>query len=216
MKTKTLRVLIADDEDDTRDLLGMSLGRADMHVDTVASGVEAIALLPRGYDILVTDIVMPGMDGLELLQWISARELELIRIVITSFADKNNVKEALNHGADYLLEKPFAGAQLIKVIRHLTTPSASRRPTGSGSYRSPTPLPDDDDISELFQRRLASLPLTVNEQRIVTYILKGLANKDIADILQNSEQTIKNRINTIYKKLQISSRSQLFHIVFPI
>jgi DNA-binding NarL/FixJ family response regulator len=206
------RVLIVDDEADTRDFLGRALRRAGLEVVLAGDGKEALALIDADADadtaVVVTDLIMPRMGGLELLDALRQRGLEPIRIVITSFADKDNVKAALNSGADYLIEKPFTGPQLASAIEHLRAQRAGRKPAPGGG--------DEDALSDLFRDRVRSLPLTDVEKRIVILIAKGASNATISGALQLSEQTIKNRVSMIYRKLGVAGRTELFHLLFPI
>ncbi len=69
---------------------------------------------------------------------------------------------------------------------------------------------------QFFQRRLLGLPLTPREREVVTGLLKGHANKELASELGLSEQTVKNMLSAIYAKLGVQSRTELFHAIFPI
>jgi DNA-binding NarL/FixJ family response regulator len=193
------RVLIVEDEADARDLLVRGLNRLGFVADGAVDGVAALAMLEQGWDAVVSDIQMPRMDGLQLLGELRVRLPEATRVIITSFGDKDRVLAALNAGAHYLLEKPFTTKQLAELLTRLL------------SERS-----DESRIDQLFDRRLAMLPLTKREREMVVLVLKGCANKDIADALGIGEQTVKNALGAIYLKLGVSSRGGLFHLVFPI
>jgi len=193
------RVLVVEDEVDARELLVRGLVRQGFAAEGASDGAVALELLPRGWDVVVTDLLMPRVDGLTLLKEVSRRCPGTTCVVITSFGDKDRVLAALNLGADYLLEKPFSAQQLGDVITRLL---AERN--------------DDNQIDQLFVRRLAGLPLTPRERELVVLVMKGLANKDIARQFDLGEQTVKNALFALYQKLGISSRSELFHLVFPV
>ncbi len=198
--TPAPRILIVEDEVDARELLVRGLNRQGFAADGASDGQNALELLPRDWDVVVTDLLMPRLDGLGLLKELSQRLPHALRVVITSFGDKERVLAALNLGADYLLEKPFSALQLGDVITRLL---AERNE-------------DENQIDQLFVRRLAGLPLTPRERDLVVLVMKGLGNKDIARQLDLSEQTVKNALFALYQKLGIASRSELFHLVFPI
>jgi DNA-binding NarL/FixJ family response regulator len=198
--TPAPRILIVEDEVDARELLVRGLNRQGFAADGASDGQNALELLPRDWDVVVTDLLMPRLDGLGLLKELSQRLPHALRVVITSFGDKERVLAALNLGADYLLEKPFSALQLGDVITRLL---AERND-------------DENQIDQLFVRRLAGLPLTPRERDLVVLVMKGLGNKDIARQLDLSEQTVKNALFALYQKLGIASRSELFHLVFPI
>lgn len=193
------RVLVVEDERDARELLVRGLGRLGFEAEGAADGVAALELLAKPWDAVVTDLLMPRLDGLGLLKELAARCPSAVRIVITSFGDKERVLAALNLGADYLLEKPFVAQQLADVIARLLAERDDQR-----------------QIDQLFVRRLAGLPLTPRERDLVVLVIKGLGNKDIARQLELSEQTVKNALFALYHKLGIASRSELFHLVFPV
>ncbi|MFN0009739.1 MAG: response regulator transcription factor [Planctomycetota bacterium] len=193
-------VLLVEDEATGRDLLARGLARSGYEVSTAADGAEAIALLDDGIDYVVTDIVMPVMDGLGLLAEMNRRKHRAQRVVVTSFADKDRVVAVLNLGADYLLEKPFSVETLASLLARLT---ADRRDGVA-------------DITQFFRRRLHRLPLAPREREMVELVLRGDSNKQIARKLGLSEQTVKNTLSSAYGSLGVQSRGELFHVVFPI
>jgi DNA-binding NarL/FixJ family response regulator len=193
------RILVVEDESDARELLVRGLVRQGFAAEGASDGAAALDMLSRGWDVVVTDLLMPRVDGLTLLTEVAARAPGTTRVVITSFGDKERVLAALNLGADYLLEKPFSAQQLGDVLTRLL---AERD--------------DEKQIDQLFERRLAGLPLTPREREMVVLVMKGLGNKDVARQLELSEQTVKNALFTLYQKLGIASRAELFHLVFPV
>ncbi len=198
--TAPSRILLVEDEADARDLLVRGLVRQGFAAEGAGDGMAALALLPRGWDVVVTDLLMPRLDGLGLLKELPGKCPGALRVVITSFGDKERVLAALNLGADYLLEKPFSAQQLGEVLTRLLAERSD----------------DEKQIDQLFARRLAGLPLTPRERDLVVLVMKGLGNKDIARQLDLGEQTVKNALFALYQKLGIASRTELFHLVFPV
>ena len=193
------KILLVDDEADTRELLARSLGRRGFDVTTASNGEIALGLIDNGFDVVVTDILMPRLDGIGLLKILRDREPPPVCIVITSFADKERVIDALNLGARFLMEKPFTTENLANVITRLLEEQTNEAGLGI-----------------IFQRRLTHLNLGQREQELVIYLLKGLSNRSIADVLGTTEQSVKNSFHQLYQRLGIGSRSELFHVVFPI
>ena len=193
------KILLVEDEADTRELLARSLGRRGFDVTTASNGEIALGLIGNGFDVVVTDILMPRLDGIGLLKILRDREPPPVCIVITSFADKERVIEALNLGARFLMEKPFSSENLANVITRLLREHTS-----------------EEDLDIIFQRRLTHLNLGQREQELVIYLLKGLSNRSIAEVLGTTEQSVKNSFYQLYQRLGIGSRSELFHLVFPI
>ena len=193
-------ILLVEDEAAARELLARGLSRLGYRVTGVGDGADAVPLLHRQWDIVVTDLQMPRLDGLRLLDEVNRLCPRALRVVITSFADKDKVVAVLNLGADYLLEKPFGVDRLAGILERLL---ADR----SGS---------SDSMVQFFQRRLLGLPLTVRERDLVAGLLKGQSNKELAASLGIHEQSVKNALSAIYAKLGVQSRTELFHAVFPI
>jgi excisionase family DNA binding protein len=102
------RILIVDDEPAVRDLLAKTLQSADYEVDTAPDGHTAIEYLDaRGYDLLITDLRMPGMDGLSVIREGRRRSAGLPVIVITGYSSEASAIEAINLGVSGYLTKPF-------------------------------------------------------------------------------------------------------------
>ena len=193
------RILLVDDEVDAIELLAEGLTRRGFVVVTAHDGETASRLLDGGFSAVITDLVMPRMDGIELLKRIPRTDPQALRIVITSFADKERAVAALNLGADYLLEKPFTTRRLVELLERLLEDQG----TVAGA-------------SAIFERRLQQLGLTAREQTLVTLTLKGLGNQDIAQAIESTEGAVKNALLRLYQRLGIGSRGELFHLMFPI
>jgi CheY-like chemotaxis protein len=151
------RILLVEDEFPARELVARGLARLDYHVTAVGDGAEALPLLQQPWDVVVTDLAMPRLDGLGLLAEINRVCPNVLRVVITSFADKDRVMAVLNLGADYLLEKPFGVDRLAGILARLLAERPQAEP----------------DLALFFQRRLLGLPLTPRERELVTGLLKG-------------------------------------------
>ena len=203
-------ILLIEDEQDARELLARGLERQGFRVQAAGDGEAGMALLERAnFDVLITDLHMPIVDGNTLLENIRDLHKRMIRIVITGFNDSENIKRALNANTDHLIEKPVDLMGLDLLIKKLL----QERDSLVDDY-------DEEELDDLTQRlydiRLKTLQLTTRQRLLVSYILKGMSNKSIADVTGQSEQVIKNAISNLYKKLGIGSRSQLFHVVFPV
>lgn len=112
------RILIVDDEAYIRDLVRDTLRARRYESATAANGVEALDLLGREkFDIVVTDVVMPGMGGLELVKAIRKSYPHIRVIVLTGYPRNADIGDFLLQGADDLLPKPFRANDLMEVIR---------------------------------------------------------------------------------------------------
>jgi len=113
------KILLAEDEKSMRDLLALMLRKEAYVVDTAESGTAAREHLDRGgaYDLVITDISMPGMSGLELLRHSRRVAPDTAVVLMTAFGSKETAIEALNDGAAYYVEKPFDLDEMKVVAR---------------------------------------------------------------------------------------------------
>jgi len=110
------RILVVDDEPGVRDLLAKILATADYHVDTVPDGASAIERLRAAeYDLLITDLKMPGMDGLSVIREARRTAPVLPVIIITGCSTEASAIEAINLGVAGYLTKPFRLPRILAV-----------------------------------------------------------------------------------------------------
>ena len=113
----TGRVLIVDDHPHARESIAYVLGQAGHRVDCVSSAVEALHLLEgESFDVVVTDLQMPGMSGLELIQQLQRRPHGAQIVMVTAHATISSAVNAIRHGAFDYIEKPFEADQLEQLI----------------------------------------------------------------------------------------------------
>src|SRR5437879_11152861 len=111
------RVLVVDDEQSLRKVLAATLQREGYEVQVAADGEEALGALDRdGADVVVTDLVMPKMDGLSLLRKVVARHPDVPVIVVTAHGRVDSAVEAMKAGAFDFVTKPFEHAELKAII----------------------------------------------------------------------------------------------------
>ena len=110
------RVLIVDDEQTVRDLVAKTLTMADYDVDTAPDGPSALdRLSATEYDLLITDLKMPGMDGLSVIREVRRRSTELPIVIITGYSTEASAIEAINLGVSGYLTKPFRLPRVLAV-----------------------------------------------------------------------------------------------------
>src|SRR5258708_25215402 len=118
------RVLVVDDEQSLRKVLAATLQREGYEVQVAADGQEALLALDRdGADVVVTDLVMPKMDGLSLLRKVVARHPDVPVIVVTAHGRVDSAVEAMKAGAFDFVTKPFENAELKSIIAKATRQS---------------------------------------------------------------------------------------------
>jgi two-component system NarL family response regulator len=166
----------------------------DMEVVAEAgSGQQAIELFQeRTPDIILVDLRMPGMSGVEVIANIRACCPEARCIVLTTYDGDEQIYQALQAGAWAYLLKSVTREEFVAAIRAV--------------YAGQRHVP-----SELASRLVAYMPrseLTVREREVLQLVVKGKSNKDIAAALAISEHTVKNHVNNILSKLGVSDRTQ--------
>lgn len=183
-------VLVTDDDPDLRILLQTWLSASGYHVLTAASGAEALAIAKQQpVDVLVTDLKMPGLSGLELMAILKESSPELPVIFLSGHATVEATIEALREGRafDFLLKPLVHMGQLTLAIEKALHQRAARplRPVGDSTGQ-----------------------LSARERQIVALVAEGLENREIAERLSISENTVKNHLARIYDKLKVSNRVQ--------
>lgn len=202
-----IRVLIAEDERLTREALAQLLAlEDDIEIVGQAQDGEQALKLARHFtpDVLLTDINMPKMTGIELTQKVK-QELPLVGIVIlTIYHDDSNVFQAIKAGAlgyvlkDSPLEETVAAIRAIANGDGLLHPSIAARVMSEFNRISMQRTKDTQLFSELTDR----------EVEILKEVATGKRNREIADTLFISEKTVKNHISSILFKLQVNDRTE--------
>jgi FixJ family two-component response regulator len=113
-------ILIVDDEKNIRLALSMSLETLDIPVETAASGEEALERLAQGgYGLMLLDLRLPGLDGMEVLRQVSQQRPEIKTIIITAYGSIDLAVEAMKLGAVDFLQKPFDAGQVREMVRRI-------------------------------------------------------------------------------------------------
>lgn len=130
------RVLLADDDDAIRENLGAFLGRAGFDVQTAADGVAALTAVASGKpQLIVLDVVMPGIDGRSVLRRLRAAGTWTPVVLLTQIGESYERAAALEEGADDYLNKPFDPQELVARIRAILRRTAAGVPSLAGSQR---------------------------------------------------------------------------------
>ena len=212
MAAKT-RVLIIDDHPLFRQGIRWSLEEiGDMEVVGEAeNGQEAIKLAERAMpDVVLVDINLPGLNGLEVARVIKRRDPRIAMIVLSVYEDDEQLFQAIKVGAAAYSSKDVHPNDLVAMIRevsrgkYLINDSVLAKPhvaTRVLHQLRELASNDDEQTSALFA------PLTSREIEILDCIARGLSNKEIANELSISGQTVKNHITSILSKLQVNDRT---------
>jgi DNA-binding NarL/FixJ family response regulator len=201
-----IRVLLVDDQNLIRRGL-RALLKTDSELEIVGeaeNGSEAIDLIPTVRpDVVLMDIRMPIVDGVEATRIICARSDAPKVLVLTTFDDREYVTQAIQAGAAGYLLKDTPFEELTQAIR-LVTKGYTQLGPGLASKLLVPPTPSSTLIvADAWQE------LTPREQEIVAAIATGASNREIAATLFIAEKTVKNRITSILSKLNLRDRTQL-------
>ncbi|GLW98980.1 response regulator transcription factor [Microtetraspora sp. NBRC 16547] len=213
--TGPIRVVVADDQPLLRATLTMLVGTApDMvavgEAGTGGQAVEAAARLRP--DVLLMDVRMPGMDGLEATRLIRADPaLAAVRIVmLTTFDLDEYVFRALRVGAAGFLLKDIPPADLLAAIRVVASGEALLAPTVTRRLIAEFARRDETDA--LIARELSQV--TDRERQVLALIARGLTNPEIADRLGVSVSTVKTHVRRLLAKLSVHDRAQLVIVAY--
>jgi YesN/AraC family two-component response regulator len=114
------RILVVDDEENMLQMLKTFFTEKDYSCLTAKNGVEALQILEKEQiDIVITDMKMPEMDGLDLLKNIKEKHKNISAVIMTGFSEEYTTTEALNLGADGYITKPFRNKELLLILKRI-------------------------------------------------------------------------------------------------
>lgn len=188
------RVFIVDDDPAIVDSLRYLLEQNSYPVQTYTSGEDLFrSISPETVGILVLDVRMPGIDGMQVLEILRARNYLVKTIIITGHGDIPMTVRAIKGGAVEFLEKPFYPETLMQAIEE----TAAAIDTGE--------LKGSDELPEIERFR----SLNPRERKILNGIVRGLSNKELADSLDVSLRTIQFGRSRMFKKIGFQNRGEL-------
>jgi DNA-binding NarL/FixJ family response regulator len=208
-----IRIMIVDDHPLFREGLRRVLeAEEDILVEAeVADGHEAIALAREiRPDVVLLDISLPSINGLQVTREIKASLPDTAVINLTAYHDEEQIIHAINAGASAYYPKEVMPDTLMFAVRHVT----------QGQWVIDDRVLNEDELGDwLFAqyRQLAAtgivddsrfVPLSAREMEILQYVVRGSSNKGIAHALQISQQTVKNHISSILRKLDAKDRTE--------
>lgn len=218
----SIRVLLVDDQ-----LLFVESLRIVM--ETRARDIEIVAIARDGSsalqaveeyrpDVVIMDVRMPGLDGVEATRIIHRKYPEIRIIMLTTFDDDDYVFQAIQHGAAGYLLKDMPPAELLDSIRLINrghvmfSPAVASKITRTSSRSTAMPAgteqADDDSVSPTVRYSM----LSRREHEVFHLIVDGFDNREIAERLNLAEQTIKNHVSEIYAKMAVPDRLHLIRL----
>ena len=195
-----IRVLLVDDHDMVRRGLAVFLQAfPDMElVGEAEDGPEAIEICnATPPDVILMDVMMPEMDGIEATRRIRARHPDIQVLMLSSSKDEDAIKSAIQAGAIGYILKNIGPTELADAVRAAQRGEATLSPAATQALVAATARPPEPDYH-----------LTERERELLSLLTKGLSNPEIADRLTISLSTVKFHISSILSKLGASSRTE--------
>ncbi|MED3476393.1 response regulator transcription factor [Bacillus thuringiensis] len=155
-------------------------------------------------DVILMDLYMPEMDGVEATAYIKKEYPNVKVIVLTSFSDQAHVLPALRAGASGYILKDVEPDQLVEAIRSAYKGNIQLHPDIANALLSQT-LPVEEKEEE---HSIQVDVLTARENEVLQLLAKGMSNKEIASVLVITEKTVKAHVSSILSKLNLSDRTQ--------
>ena len=179
-------IFFVDDEPKVRKAVRRTLERMRLKVSCFARAADCLEQLhPGECDLLITDVKMPGMDGIELLKKAKRIVPWLQVLVITGYGDIPMTVRAMKAGASDFIEKPLDRRGFLSTVESVLKRDARAAP-------------------------LLGKLLTPTERIILRYVLDGKSNKDIASVCHRAISTIEDHRHKIYKKIGVTNLGGLF------
>ena len=199
----SIRVLIVDDHAIVRKGIRALLSEAGGFevVGEADNGQAAVLCAQETHpDVILMDLLMPGVDGIEATRQIASRQPETRILVLTSFAADNKVFPAIKAGASGYLLKDSSPEELVRAIRQVQRGEPALHPTIARKLLQ--------EIARPAERQPAPEALTDREMTVLRLIAQGLSNQELADQLAVSEATVRAHVSRILGKLHLASRTQ--------
>jgi NarL family two-component system response regulator LiaR len=205
MTQDTIHILITDDQaivrKGIRALLATESGLEV--IGEAQSGAEAVDLSARlRPDVILMDLMMPEMDGIEAIKRITAGESTARILVLTSFATDDKVFPAIKAGALGYLLKDSTPEELVQAIRQVHRGESSLHPAIARKVLQELSRPPEPE------KKPTSDPLTEREVEVLRLVARGFNNQAIAEQLVISEATVRTHVSNILSKLHLASRTQ--------
>lgn len=203
--TPVIRVCLVEDQtlvrEGIRSLLALAPGIEV--VAEAADGAAALDAIPASHpDVVLLDVRMPNLSGIDVLRTLAARGSLPPTIVLTTFEDEELVVESLRAGARGFLLKDVSLDGLVRAIRTVVAGGTFVQPVDSGRARLSESVRTDFDALEKPD------PLTEREREVLRLLAGGYSNREIGRALSMAEGTVKNHVSSILSKLGVRDRTR--------
>ena len=198
-----IRVIVVDDHPVVCAGLARLIGAEDdIEVLTTAlDGETAIALdAEHRPDVMLMDLSMPGMDGVEATRRVSTTYPSTAVVVLSSFSERRTVLEAIDAGAAGYLLKDGGMDDILRAVRAAAQGESPLAPRAAQAILSARPARQMPELS-------------VREREVVDYVVEGLRNREIAERMGITEKTVKTHLTHVYQRLAVDTRAEMIAAV---
>ncbi len=206
---ETIKLLIVDDHPVVREGIGAMLRREPDFkiVGEASNGLEAVEkareLEP---DVILMDLRMPELDGVEAITRIRADYPEVKFIILTTYSDDEYIFKGIAAGARAYLLKDAPREELFKAIRMVSKGESLIQPVVASRVL--------DKLAELSRKTPSADVLSEREIEVLQLMAKGVSNKELADQLSITQSTVKTHITSIFQKLNVTTRTEAVTTAF--
>ena len=206
-----IKILVVDDHAIVREGL-KALLELDNDVEIVTeacSSKECFKILTKDiYDVVLMDLKMPGIDGIETTRLIKEDYPQIKVVLLTNYDDTEYVLESIKAGADGYVLKDVKKGDLIRIVRIVLQNQAFIDPGVTGKVFRRLKEKQNTSSEQCHFRSI----LSRRELEVLSCVVDGMTNKEVADVICLSLDTVKAHLKKIYKKLGVNSRSQAIKV----
>jgi two-component system, NarL family, response regulator DegU len=211
-----IKVLIVDDHSIVREGLKALIEFEDdmIFMGEAASGIECLELIEKCCPhVILIDLKMPGIDGIQTAMLVKKTNPYVKTVILTNYDDEEYVVKALKSGVDGYVLKNIHKGEVVRIIRHVFSGQSyidqSITHTLFDQFRNNTQIA----VDPMTGKNLNTMPtLTRREFQILELIVEGKSNKEIANDIYLSMNTVKVHVRNIYRKLSVNTRPQAIKV----
>jgi DNA-binding NarL/FixJ family response regulator len=200
---EAIKLLIVDDHPVVREGIGAMLKREPDFkiVGEASNGLEAVEQARElSPDVILMDLRMPEMDGVEAITRIKEAKPEVKFIILTTYSDDEYIFKGIAAGARAYLLKDAPREELFKAIRAVYRGESLIQPVVASRVL--------DKLAELSRKNPSAETLSEREVEVLRLMAKGVSNSNIADELSITQSTVKTHITSIFQKLNVTTRTE--------
>lgn len=203
----SINIIIVEDHEIVRQALTMTLSHLGPNVtcQQAENAQQAVKLLESNpfCDLVIVDLMLPDVDGYELLRIISKRFASVPAIVFSAVDNEEYIEKAIDYGANGFVSKTATSHEIIQSVR-IVLDGGSVRPTKKQAGTVRALVAAGKDVSELAK----GYKLTQAQTRVLELLAQGLNNQDIAEQLKLQNGTVRVHVSAVFKAMGVSNRSQ--------